>query len=128
MLPSFNPWHIPALFVATATTFGGLWPIWNPRGAMLEFGFPPSVADDTATHPVMVTASARTTALGALMFVFYIRGDVAAVDTIIALFGAYGGLMDWYALRGLEDQNKAVFRLISGLAIGAWGFFGMSSR
>lgn len=126
MLDHFTLRHIAPLFVATTTTFGGLWPLWDARSAMLEFGFPAHIAETRATHPVMITSSARTSVLGALILVFYFQGNLSEMDTVIALFGTYIGLTDWWALRN-ENGGKAVFRLVSGLLIGTWGIFGMSS-
>lgn len=85
MFEHFSSYHIPPLFVATTTTFGGLWPFFKPRDVMVEFGFPVYIAETRATHPVMMTSSARTSALGALIYVFYLQQKLVEVDTIMAI-------------------------------------------
>jgi len=44
MSASFSLYHIPTLFVATATTFGGLIPFFNAEDAIREFGLPERIA------------------------------------------------------------------------------------
>ncbi|KAI2463818.1 hypothetical protein F4781DRAFT_104256 [Annulohypoxylon bovei var. microspora] len=125
MFEYFNPRHIPPLFVACSTTFGGLWPLFNSRAAMLEFGFPAHIANSPPTYPVMVSQSIRTSALGLLMLTFYSQNKLAEVDTVMAIMGTYLGIMDAYVLR-IDSPGKAVFRLVSGLLIGAWGIAGLT--
>ncbi|PTB73970.1 hypothetical protein M440DRAFT_1339175 [Trichoderma longibrachiatum ATCC 18648] len=126
MLEHFTPRHIMPLLVASATTFGGLWPFWSPKNAMLEFGLPESIAASRAAHPVMVLCSARTTALGMLMFAFYRQKELAAVDTVMSVMGAYLGLVDGYVCWKEGMTGKAVFRCVSGMAIAAWGLAGLT--
>ncbi|ROV95113.1 hypothetical protein VSDG_05864 [Cytospora chrysosperma] len=105
--------HIPALFVASTMTFGGVWPIFNARGAMLEFGFPSHIASVPAAAPVMVIGQVRTTVIGLLVFLHYSRNQLDVVDTIMAITGAYAGLLDSYVKR---TALAAVF-LIGFLAV-----------
>ncbi|KAH0489341.1 hypothetical protein TgHK011_009774 [Trichoderma gracile] len=126
MFEHFTPRHVIPLLVASATTFGGLWPFWSPKNAMLEFGLPERIAASPAAHPVMVLCSARTTALGMLMFVFYRQEKFAAVDTVMAVMGAYLGLVDGYVCWKEEMPGKAVFRCVSGMMIAAWGLAGLT--
>lgn len=86
--------HIPALLVASSMTFGGMWPMFNARRAMLEFGLPALVADTPQAAPVMIIDGARTTIIGLLVFMFYSRGQMELVDTLMAVTGAYAGLVD----------------------------------
>lgn len=51
--------------VASTMTFGGLWPIFDAKGAMTEFGFPASIASASAAGPVMVIGQVRGTIIGA---------------------------------------------------------------
>ncbi len=127
MFEQFTAWHILPLLVATATTVGGVWPFFDARGAMLEFGYPVFIVEKPATHPVMITSSARSSILGALMLVFYFQGKLVEMDTVLALFGVWAGFADWYALRG-QNNSKSWFRLFSGLCLGTWGFLGLSMR
>ncbi|KAI1761493.1 hypothetical protein GGR53DRAFT_23833 [Hypoxylon sp. FL1150] len=127
MFSHFTPRHIPALFVATAMTFGGMWPLLDARAAMLEFGMPPRVAEAPAARPVFVVGNARTTVLGALVFIFYARGRLDAVDTILAVTGAYAGLVDsWVVWREGKSKN-ALFRLVSSWAVSAIGLVGFTA-
>ncbi|KAK4220738.1 hypothetical protein QBC38DRAFT_167194 [Podospora fimiseda] len=127
MIYPFSLRHIPAFIVATSSTFGGLWPIFDAEGAMLEFGFPPHVARTPETRPVMLNGQARTTILGMLAYTFYFRGKFAEVDTLMALYGFYAGLMDsWIVWKG-GNAKWAVFRLVSSWTLGFCGLVGLTA-
>ncbi|KAI0455628.1 hypothetical protein F5B21DRAFT_503187 [Xylaria acuta] len=100
MLDIPEPRHIPALMVAVTMTFGGVWPLLDPRGSMLEFGLPPRIANTPAAAPVFKSGNARTTVTGLLTFFFYVRNQLDVVDTIMAITGAYCGLVDGYVVWG----------------------------
>ncbi|KAH6609099.1 hypothetical protein Trco_002445 [Trichoderma cornu-damae] len=106
MFDHFELRHIVPLFVASATTFGGLWPFWSPKSAMLDFGLPERIASSPTAHPVMVLCSARTTTLGLLMFIFYQQEKFADVDIVMTVMGAYLGLVDGYGI--CEDPDPHV--------------------
>ncbi|KAI1411795.1 hypothetical protein F5Y13DRAFT_51246 [Hypoxylon sp. FL1857] len=125
MFEHFKLRHIPPLFVACSTAFGGLWPIFDAKAAMLEFGFPEYIANSPLTYPVMVSQSIRTSTLGLIMLIFYSQNKLAEVDTIMAVMGTYIGVMDGYVL-SVDSPTKAVFRVVSGLLIGAWGLAGLT--
>ncbi|CAG8950225.1 hypothetical protein HYFRA_00008463 [Hymenoscyphus fraxineus] len=125
MLSHFTLRHIPTLFVATATTFGGLMPFFNAEAAILEFGLPKRIAISQPAQSVMILSSGRITTLGLAIFVFYFQKKLAAVDTIMLLLG-YVGLVDGYVCWCEGVPGKALFRLASGVAISAWGGFGMT--
>ena len=127
MSENFSLRHIPTLFVATTTTFGGLIPFYNAEYAIKELGLPKRIAVSREAHPVMILSSARITALGALMFVFYFQGKLAEVDIIMLVMGAYLGPVDGYVCWREGVPDKAVFRFVSGLLIAAWGWFGMTA-
>lgn len=127
MFETFTLGHIPALLVGTAMTFGGMWPMCDARGAMLEYGFPARIADTRACAPVMVMGTVRTSIIGMLVFIFYARNQLDAVDTIMALTGAYAGVVDSYLVWKEGRHGKAVFRLISCLLISAWGVAGWTA-
>ncbi|PNP46127.1 hypothetical protein TGAMA5MH_02162 [Trichoderma gamsii] len=126
MFEQFAWRHIVPLFVASATTFGGLWPFWAPRDAMLEFGLPARIADSPTAQPVMVVSSARTTALGLLMFIFYQQGKFADVDIVMSVMGAYLGVADGYVCWKEGMPDKAVFRCVSGMVIAGCGMVGLT--
>ncbi|EEQ30555.1 hypothetical protein McanMca71_000741 [Microsporum canis] len=126
MFDNFTAWHIPPLFVATATTFGGLMPFWNAAHAIGEFGLPNRIAISKEAQAVMITASGRTSALGLALFAFYSQGKFREVDTIMMIL-AYVGLVDGYVCWREGVPGRAIFRATSGLLIAAWGWFGMTS-
>ncbi|KAH8883745.1 hypothetical protein GQ53DRAFT_663242 [Thozetella sp. PMI_491] len=119
--------HIPALFSASAMTFGGMWPLFDPRGALREFGFPARIAEAPAAAPVHAVGAVRTTVLGMLLFIYYSRGQMEVVDTILAVMGGYAGLVDSYVVWKEGQRGKAIFRLVSSGLIPAWGFAGLTA-
>ncbi|RYP41590.1 hypothetical protein DL767_000932 [Monosporascus sp. MG133] len=127
MFEHFELRHIPALFTATVMTFGGMWSFFDPRGAMLEFGFPDRIAGTPAAAAVMHINNARTTAFGMCMYTFYFRRELAACDTILAILGAYGGLVDSYVVWREGNPRKAAFRLLSSGLLSAVGFAGWTA-
>ncbi|KAJ9144139.1 hypothetical protein NKR23_g6198 [Pleurostoma richardsiae] len=124
---SFTPYHIVPLFVASATAFGGLIPFWDPAGAIREFGLPERVAAAKPAHACFVISGARISSLGTAIWIFYLRGDLSAVDTIMALLG-YVGVVDGYVCWREVVPSKAVFRAFMGIMIGGWGLLEVSSR
>lgn len=113
--------------VASTMTFGGMWPLFNARGAMLEFGFPAKIADTPAAAPVMAIGQARTTCIGLLVFLFYSRGQLDQIDLVMAVTGAYAGLVDSYVVWKAGNPGKAASRLISSWMVAAWGFAGLTA-
>jgi hypothetical protein len=128
MLADFSLRHIPALIVASTTTFGGIWPMFNASAAMLEFGFPRTIAETPAAAPVMVNGQARTTILGLLTFIFYFQGKYAEVDTLMVVFGGYAGVVDAFLVWRHGNPGKAVFRIVASWAIAACGVARLTSR
>src|SRR4051812_19543798 len=124
----FSPFHIPVLVQATATTFGGMWPLWNARGAMLEFGWPARVAETPETHLVMAQGQSRTTILGLLTFIFYFRGQYEDDDTLLAVIGFYTGVVDSYVVWRAGKPATAAFRLVASWAFAACGLAGLTAR
>ncbi|KAK3314972.1 hypothetical protein B0H66DRAFT_328836 [Apodospora peruviana] len=127
LLSNFHITHIPALLAATTTTLGGLWPIFSPQSSMLEFGFPAHIATSPAAHPVMVSASARTTVLGLLTWMYYLGGQYEVVDTILAVFGFYAGVVDGIVVWKTGNRGKAVFRVVGSGVIGVCGAVGLTA-
>lgn len=127
MFDHFSLFHLPPLFVAAATTFGGLIPFFNAEYAILEFGLPQRIASSRPAQSVMILSSGRITAIGMSLFAFYFQGKLVEFDTVLTILGAYVGLVDGYVCLREDVPNKAVFRTASGLAIAAWGWFGLTS-
>lgn len=127
MLDHFSLFHVLPLFVAAATTFGGLMPFFNAEYAILEFGLPHRIASSKPAQSVMILSSARITAIGMCLFAFYVQGKLVEFDTVLTILGAYVGVVDGYVCLRENVPNKAVFRTASGLAIAAWGWFNLTS-
>lgn len=108
-------------------TFGGMWPLYNAQAAILEFGLPAHVASAPAAAPVMVIGQVRTTVIGLLVFLFYSRDQLEVVDTIMAVTGAYAGVVDAYVVWKEGNARQAAFRLISSGLIAAWGYAGWTA-
>lgn len=76
----------------------------------------------------MVIGQARTTCIGLLVFLFYLRNQLDAVDTVMAVTGAYAGFVDSYVVWKEGNPRMAVFRLISSGLIAAWGCAGWTAK
>jgi hypothetical protein len=50
MFANFSLRHIPTLFVATTTTFGGAMPFYNAEYAIKKFGLPERIAVSREAH------------------------------------------------------------------------------
>ncbi|KAI0975200.1 hypothetical protein F4678DRAFT_419592 [Xylaria arbuscula] len=127
MFEHFALRHIPSLFVATVTSVGVLWPITNPRRSLLEFGFPTRIADSPAAAPVMLIAQIRTTTIGLVMYILYFKGQMEALDVILAVYGTVAGLVDSYAVWKEGNTGKAIFRLITSWTLATCGLAGMTA-
>ncbi|KAK8039524.1 hypothetical protein PG993_007935 [Apiospora rasikravindrae] len=128
MSEQFSPRHIPALIAASTMTFGGLWSYFDPRAAMLEFGLPDRIASTPGAAAVMHINNARTTVLGMCLFALYFTRQRAACDTVLAILGAYAGLVDSYVVWKEGNPRKAAFRLASSWLLAAAGFAGWTGR
>jgi hypothetical protein len=74
----------------------------------------------------MITGSARITAIGLALSIFYSQGKLVEFDTVLSVLG-YVGLVDGYVCWKEGVPAKGLFRAASGLSIAAWGCFGMTS-
>lgn len=101
--------------------------MFDAKGSMEEFGFPSSIASAPAAAPVMVIGQVRGTIIGLLVFLFYSRGQLELVDTVMAVTGAYAGLVDSYVVWKNGNARHALFRLISSGLISAWGYAGLTA-
>lgn len=127
MFEHFELRHVPTLFTATAMTFGGMWTYFDPRGAMLEFGLPDRIAATPAATAVMHINNARTTVLGMCLYTLYFRRQLAACDIILAILGAYAGVVDSYVVWKEGNPRKAAFRLTCSWLLSAVGFSGWTA-
>lgn len=108
-------------------TLGGMWSYFDPRAAMLEFGLPDRIAATPAAGAVMHINNARTTVLGMCLYTLYFRRQLAACDTILAILGAYAGLIDSYVVWREGNPRKAAFRLASSWLLSAVGLAGWTA-
>ena len=127
MFEHFELRHIPTLFTATVMTFGGMWSYFDARAAMLEFGLPDRIASTPAASAVMKINNARTTVIGMCLYTLYFRRELAACDTILAILGAYAGLVDSYVVWKEGNPRKAMFRLVSSGLVSAVGIAGWTA-
>lgn len=128
MFANFSPNHIPALFVATALTFGGMWPIFNPKSAIREMGFPQRLYDSREAQSIMTLGMGRTTVIGMTLYTFYFQEKFVEVDTLLCILGAYLGGIDALVCLKEEVPGKALFRGSSGAIISAIGWYGLTAR
>lgn len=93
--------------------------MFNPKGAMQEFGFPDKIASAPTSGPVMVIGQVRGTIIGLLVFLFHSRNQLALVDTVMAVTGAYAGLVDSCVVWKEGNPRHALFRFVSSGLIAA---------
>lgn len=101
-------------------------PFFNAEYAILEFGLPQRIAISKPAQSIMIVSSARITAIGLAMFIFYWQENFAAVDTIMTTLG-YVGLVDGYVCWREGVPSKTVSRAGSGLFFAVWGWLGMTA-
>jgi hypothetical protein len=128
MFENFTLNHIPALFVATALTFGGMVPLFNAKSAIREMGLPQRLYNSKEAQSIMMLGMGRTTVIGLALYTFYFQSKFVEVDTLLAILGAYLGTIDAYVCVKEGVVGKAVFRGSSGAVIAAIGWFGTTSR
>ena len=126
MFENFSVRHIPSLFIAAATTFGGLVAFFDAEYAIEGFGLPRRIACSKEAQAVMILSSTRTTAIGATIFAFYFQDKFAEVDVIMAILGAYVGAVDGHVCWREGMPGKAIFHATLGLVIAAVGWLGLT--
>ncbi|KAH6879456.1 hypothetical protein B0T10DRAFT_496474 [Thelonectria olida] len=123
--PSFSPWHIPPLFVATTFTLGGLLPLWKPVRAIREFGLPDRIATCREAQTCFAVYGSRMSMFGIAIYTFYLRGEVSALDTILAILPV-AGVVDGYLCWREGVPGVGLFRFVSSLVLGGYGYFGLT--
>lgn len=89
---------------------------------MAEFEFLAKIANAPAAAPVIVIRGLHTPDISLLVFTFYTRNQLDLVNLVMAVTGAYCGLVDSYVVWKECKLSKAVTRLISSGLFAAWGF------
>jgi hypothetical protein len=124
---TFFSWrHVPALGMATGKAFGGLMPLFNPENGIRTFGLPERIATSREAQVAFTLFGSCETMIGAAMWIFYLRGQLGAVDTLMAVL-FYGGAVDAYALWKQGEVEKAWFRGLLGVFVGGWGLLGLTA-
>jgi hypothetical protein len=126
-IPPFSPRHIPPLFIASAFTVGGLLPFFRPERAIREYGLPGHIATSRAAHTAFSVYGSRVTIMGALMWNFYLRGNLGALDSCMAVL-FWAGVADGYLCWKEGAVGTALFRFLSSVAVSSWGLLGMTSE
>lgn len=128
MLSHFKPLHLLPISIATIHTVGGfVWPLVDPKGAILASGLPQRVADSPAAQSVFTLASIRLSALGSLVWIFYLQRKLKEVDTVYIVMGIWLGFADTYVHWLEGEPQQAVLRATAGLLIAGWGAAGLTS-
>lgn len=122
----FSPRHIPALFIGTALTFGGMIPFFNGASAMKAFGLPPRISSSEPAQVVMAVNGARNVALGLAIFSLYAQGMLHGVDVVMGCIGVAGLLDEWICWKA-GVLGTGIFRAGCGVLVGGWGWLGLSS-
>lgn len=118
--------HVPAIVMAAGNGLGGLMPYWDPVQAIRTYGFPEPIATDRKAQTTFRLYSSRATMYGAALWIFYLRGQLKAVDTLLAL-SLYAGAVDAYLCWSQGETGKAWFRGLFGVFYGAWGLLNLTS-
>ncbi|KAK0611654.1 hypothetical protein B0T14DRAFT_607706 [Immersiella caudata] len=118
----FSAYHLPALFIATTQTLGGIWPIFfNTSSAMIEFGLPPRIAYSPEGQTAFVVGAARTSVIGLIMWMLYLRGKYKELDGVLVVLGTVLGAVDYWVCANEGLGSWGAFRLLSGVVIAGWG-------
>jgi hypothetical protein len=94
---------------------------------MISFGLPAHIADVPATWPLFKIAQAHTTVLGLILYIFYFRGELESVDTVLGVSSAYAALIDAHVLYSTGEVSSAVVQLLLTGSFAVWGLMGMTA-
>lgn len=122
----FSPRHIPVIFQGTAYVVGGALTYVNPRQAILTFGLPEDIATSPPAQLYSTIDGSRCITLGVLLWLFYLQGNLAAVDTVLVCCGAIqGGLTGW--INWVHGSTMmAIAHWVAGVFYIWWGLNGMT--
>lgn len=124
---SFELRHLPGLLIASAETFGGFWSLFNAEGAILAFGLPEPIARSAPAQTTMFIASSRISTIGMIIFALYGQGNLAAVDTVLAVMRFYVGVMDGYLCWREGRPRMGLFRSACAFIVAAVGMAGCTA-
>lgn len=124
---NFELRHLPGLLIASSSTFGGFWPLFNSEKAILAFGLPEPIAQSAPAQTTMFIASSRISTIGMIIFALYGQENLAAVDTVRAVMGLYVGVMDGYICWREGRPKMGLFRSASAFMVAAVGMAGYTA-
>lgn len=78
-------------------------------------------------HVGFIVYGARISVIGMAIWVFYLQGKQAAVDTMLALL-CYVGVVDGYVCWREGVAGRAVERVLVGGVVAGWGVLGLTAR
>ncbi|KAF5685764.1 hypothetical protein FCIRC_3253 [Fusarium circinatum] len=117
MFSNVSPWHIPAMFIGTAFTLGGLLPLRAPDRAMREYGLPEGIARSEPAQLAFGIYGTRVAAYGVALWTFYLRGEYHVVDTLMSLLCLWGAADCWICIKAGVPRTAA-WRFVSSIMIG----------
>ncbi|KAF7862716.1 hypothetical protein EAF04_007589 [Stromatinia cepivora] len=128
MLDHFSWRHIPTLLSATPMFVGELiHGLLKPKVALLTWGMTDEISRSREAQSVYYGHTMRTSTLGLIVLIFYLQGNLTAVDVTVAIMGGYCGIADVLTIYHHGDRSVIPVRLISILCIAAWGLAGMTA-
>ncbi|KAF4449556.1 efflux pump antibiotic resistance [Fusarium austroafricanum] len=99
LFSNFSPWHIPAVFLGTTFTLGGLLPLRAPERAMREYGLPEGIVKSEPAQLAFGIYGSRVAAYGVALWTFYLRGEYHVVDTLLSLLFWWGTADLWICIK-----------------------------
>jgi hypothetical protein len=101
-------------------------PFFDPFAALRTFGLPDSLANDRGARVIMNLMAGRNVTLGAAIWLLYLQGKLAAVDTVLGCLGIIGVVDMWVCWREREI-GTALFRGANALFFAGWGILGLTA-
>uniref|UniRef100_A0A098DED3 Uncharacterized protein n=3 Tax=Gibberella zeae TaxID=5518 RepID=A0A098DED3_GIBZE len=126
-LSGISAWHIPAIFIGTAFTLGGLLPFRSPARAMREYGLPEGIARSEPAQTAFAVYGSRVSAYGLAIWLFYLRRQYDVVDTLLSLLVWWGTADLWICMRA-GALSTGIWRFTSSLLLGGWGYLGLTAK
>jgi hypothetical protein len=117
--------HIPPLLIGTMVTVMSTPTYFNVPWGMRLFGLPNRIADAPSAQSAFVLYTSRIQSISALILIFYAKGDYAAVDTVMSMFG-FMGTVDVYLCVKEGIPDKALLRGVTSALVALWGWYGMT--
>ncbi|KAI1067862.1 hypothetical protein LB507_010514 [Fusarium sp. FIESC RH6] len=127
LFSNLSPWHIPAVFIGTTFTLGGLLPFKYPHRAMREYGLPEGIVRSEPAHAAFAIYGSRVSAYGLAIWLFYLRREYHVVDTLMSLL-VWWGIADLWLCLKVGAPGTGIWRFAGSLILGGWGYFGSTAK